>query len=423
MTPTAPSPVPIVLIEASFGLSGSTISLCTLVKRLDRTRYAPHVIVARAEQETYLRDRLDPTIPIVRISPPQGFKRASWALRGKSLGRVAALLDLGAVTLPYALALRRYLRRQGIRLVHHNNGFDEAAVLVCRALRIPLVAYQRGREWRSWTVRRLARLATRYVANSEATREDLLMLGIAERNITVVCPPVELDDFDEARGPRGPAPRRATYGVPSDASCFGIVGQLQEWKGQKVFLQAAAKVLAVRPDAWAWVIGSAPAGGEAYAQELHTLARTLGIADRVVFTGFVADVPGYLRLLDVVVHASTYPEPFGRVIVEAMLSGRPVVASDAGGPREIIVPGRTGLLATPGDAASLSTAIHRLLDDPGLRAELAHAAAGDARQRFSAAQHARRIEEIYRCAISGDADGASEQEPGHAAPSHDGGHR
>lgn len=414
--------IPLAFIENSFGLGGSTMSLCTLVKRLDRTRYSPHVIVARPEQEAYLRARLDPAIPIHRISSRAGFKVSDWARRRPTLTRIAALMDLAVIALPYALALGRYLRRHRIRLVHHNNGFEVAAVPLCRALGIPLVAYQRGNEWHSPLVRRLAPLATHYVANSEATRENLLTLGISERRITVIYPPVELDDFDEACTPRGPVPSREQYGVPPNALCFGILGQLQGWKGQKVFLEAAARVLAARPDARAWVIGSAPAGGEAYAEELYELARRLGIADRVIFTGFVADVPGYLQLLDVVVHASTYPEPFGRVIVEAMLAGRAVVASDAGGPREIIVPGRTGLLVKPRDATALSAAILRLADDAAFRAELARAAVGEARRRFSATQHARQVEEIYRRTLSGRSDTTGEQEPKLAAPSHGGGH-
>jgi glycosyltransferase involved in cell wall biosynthesis len=394
---TGVRPVPVALIENSIGLSGSTLSLGTLVKRLDRSRFAPHVVVARPEQEAYLRARLDPAIPIARIAPRRGLKASRWARRGRRvLPRLAALLDLAFVSLPYAAALRRFMRRHGIRLVHHNNGFDVAALLLCRVMGLPVVAYQRGNEWHSWLVRRLAPLASRYVANSEATRDDLLALGIARERISVVYPPVDLADFGDAAGAApGRALSRAAYGVPADAPCFGIVGQLQEWKGQKVFLRAARRVLDARPEARAWVIGDTPAGEEAYGAELRELARTLGITDRVVFTGFVADVPGALRLLDVFVHASVYPEPFGRVIVEAMLVGRPVVAADAGGPREIIEPGRTGLLVPPGDDAGVSAAILRLLADREFAANVAEAGRLEARRRFSAEEHARIVQSIY----------------------------
>lgn len=424
---SAGRPVMVALVEASIGLSGSTLSLCTLVKRLDLTRFAPRIVVSRADQEAYARSRLGGAIPISRIAPRRGLKVTRWARRGGLMARVAAVLDLFLVTLPYALALRRFIRRHGIELVHHNNGFDVATVVLCRLLGIPLIAYQRGSEWNSWLVRRLAPLVTRYIANSEATRRDLLALGISGDQISVVFPPVDLADFAPESGasgasaPAAPAPERAAFGVGSAALCFGIVGQLQEWKGQKVFLRAARHVIEARPDARAWVIGSAPAGGEAYAHELRALAHELGIADRLVFTGFVTDVPGFIRLLDVVVHASTHPEPFGRVIVEAMLAGRPVVASDAGGPREIIVPERTGLLVPPGDHRAMSRAILRLLEDDALRARMADAARSEALRRFSAEQHARRVEEIYDATLGRGSSAVADGRSGVPAPSSRGG--
>jgi glycosyltransferase involved in cell wall biosynthesis len=421
---TPPRSVRLALVESSFGLSGSMLSLCALVKRLDRKRFTPHVIVSRPEHEAYARPRLGPEVPIARISPREGLKAARWARRGRLVTRLAALVDVFTVTLPYALALRRFIRANAIELVHHNNGFDVATVVLCRVFGIPLVVYQRGKEWNSWLVRHLAPLASRYIANSESTRVDLLALGIPASQISVIYPPVDLADFALERGEASaPTPSRDAFGVKPEAPCFGIVGQLQEWKGQKVFLRAARRILETRPDARAWVIGGAPAAGTAYAEELRALARSLGIADRVVFTGFVSDVPGHIRLLDVVVHASICPEPFGRVIVEAMMVGRPVVASDAGGPREIIAPGRTGLLVPPGDDAAMGAAILRLIDDPRLRADLADAARNEALRRFSAGRHARQVEEIYARALTENAGGAPEGQSGIPAPFHDGGHR
>jgi glycosyltransferase involved in cell wall biosynthesis len=392
---SAARPIPLALVENSIGLSGSTMSLCTLVRRLDRTRFAPHLVVARPEQEAYLRARLDPSIPIARIGPRKGLKASGWARRGRVLPRLAALADVALVTLPYALGLRRFFRRHGIRLVHQNNGFDVAAVPLCWLLGLPLVAYQRGNEWHSALVRRLAPLASRYLANSETTREDLLALGIAPAKVSVVYPPIDLADFGAAKAQGDQGMPRALAELPPGTPCFGIVGQLQEWKGQKVFLRAARRVLERHPAARAVVLGDAPVGGEAYAEELRALARTLGIADRVVFTGFVQDVPAALRRLDVVVHASIHPEPFGRVIVEAMLAGRPVIASDAGGPREIIEPGRTGLLAPPGDDAGLAAAIDRLLADPQAAARMATAGRLEAGRRFSPEEHARVVQSAY----------------------------
>jgi glycosyltransferase involved in cell wall biosynthesis len=118
------------------------------------------------------------------------------------------------------------------------------------------------------------------------------------------------------------------------------------------------------------VIGSQVFGGEAHADSLHRLADDLGIAADVVWRGFQEDVAAELARLDVLVHASTTPEPFGSVIVEGMAAGLPVVATAAGGPLEIVEPEQSGLLVPPGDVAALSHALRRLAADRSLRERL-----------------------------------------------------
>jgi glycosyltransferase involved in cell wall biosynthesis len=383
------APVPVLFVEKSIGLSGSTISLCTLLKRLDRRLFEPHVVVSRPEQQAYLK-RLVPDVEVILLGPRR------WPRNGTTSQpvwrrRLRAIVDTAVATLPYAGALAQLARRRRIALIHQNNGFDEAAVLASRLLHVPLVAYQRGNEWDSRLVRLLAPRVTRYLANSEATRQSLLALGVSPDRVHVVYPPVVLSDFPAARERHV---GRVWGSAGESGAGFGIVGQLQRWKGQHVFLQASQLVLGAVPDARAWVVGGAVEGHRAYAFELKRLAQSLGIADRVVFTGFVHDVPAVLALLDVVVHASIAPEPFGRVIVEAMAMGKAVVASDAGGPREIIDEGRTGLLVPPGDHERLAGAVIALLKDRGLAGRLGEAGCRAA-SRFSPEEHARRIQDVY----------------------------
>jgi glycosyltransferase involved in cell wall biosynthesis len=259
-------------------------------------------------------------------------------------------------------------------------------------LGVPIICYQRGNEWNSPVVRRLAPHVACYLANSEATKSSLISLGVASQKIRVVYPPIE------TAGPRTAEkalPSRADFGVPPDAPCFGIIGQLLAWKGQTVFLKAAKRVLDAMPEARAWVIGGVPAGGDRYASELRELAASLGIEGKVVFTGFVRDVPGMIRLLDVVIHASLDPEPFGRVIGESMAMRKPVIASDAGGPREIIEHGRTGFLVVPGDHEQLAERILMLLNDKRLAATVAEAGYHSATSRFSAEAHAKLVQAAY----------------------------
>jgi glycosyltransferase involved in cell wall biosynthesis len=125
------------------------------------------------------------------------------------------------------------------------------------------------------------------------------------------------------------------------------------------------------------------------------MAAELGLASAVGFTGFVDDVPAALRALDVVVHASVEPEPFGLAIAEAMACGKPVVASAAGGAAEIVSPGVDALVHRPGDSAELAERLIQLVREPELRSALGIAARVSAERRFSVSRLVGEVTPIY----------------------------
>lgn len=205
------------------------------------------------------------------------------------------------------------------------------------------------------------------IANSRATRDAFLAAG--GRPLTYVIP----NGFD----PRAfdlPAPERKE---PFVAALFG---RISRWKGQDVLIRAAAK----SPGLTVWIVGEAVFTGDdhAYAEELRALVRELGLEDRVKFLGFRSDIPALMRAADLVVHSSVYPEPFGRVLVEAMLAEKPVIAAAAGGPLDIVEEGETGFLTPPGDVAALAAAIEKLAD-PQLRLVLGRNGRARAIQHYS----------------------------------------
>jgi glycosyltransferase involved in cell wall biosynthesis len=304
---------------------------------------------------------------------------------------MAGLLDLTVVALPYAVRLRRFAGRR-VDLVHQNNGFDFGAIMLARMLRRPLVAYQRGDEWNSPVVRWFARGVTAFVANSEATKRSLEALRVPHERTSVIYPPLELRVFD-GRGDGAAA--RAALGIDPDTPLIGILGIMVPWKGHGVFLRAVRAIRDRVPGVRGLVIGGYPPGGEAYVRELKALATELAIADHVTFTGFRPDVADLLPALDVVTHTSIEPEPFGRVITEAMAMKRPVVASAAGGPVEIIQDGVSGFLVTPGDHEALAERVVELLKDPSRAQLIGERAAQDVAARFGAEAHARLMEKVY----------------------------
>jgi glycosyltransferase involved in cell wall biosynthesis len=220
--------------------------------------------------------------------------------------------------------------------------------------------------------------AARVIANSQATADAFMAAGGNRELVRVVHNGIDVAPFDAVRDDTGLETRHA-LGIPDDAYVVAMFGRFHAWKGQPVLLEAMAQL----PGVHALVVGSALFGEEAFERGQQERARELGIADRVHFLGFREDIPALMRAADVVAHTSVLPEPFGRVVVEGMLAGRPVVATRAGGVPEIVTDAVTGLLVPPGDATALAAAIRRLRDDPGAAGTMARAGAERARARFT----------------------------------------
>jgi glycosyltransferase involved in cell wall biosynthesis len=182
---------------------------------------------------------------------------------------------------------------------------------------------------------------------------------------------------------------------------IGLLGTFARWKGHATFLNAVARVPREVPIR-AYIIGDAvyeTEGSQHSRAELEALVDRLGIGDRVGFTGFVPRPEAALRSLDVVVHASTSPEPFGLVIVEAMATARAVVISLAGGAAEIVTPGLDALGHVPGDVDGLAARITELATSPELRARLGRAARLTAERSFDRERLARDLVPIYQAVL------------------------
>ena len=183
---------------------------------------------------------------------------------------------------------------------------------------------------------------------------------------------------------------RRELGLRDNELVIGLVGNIQPWKGQDVLLRALPHLQTDTP--WrCLLIGGTPTSpqGESYHRQLIDLTKSLGIEERVVFTGYRRNVAALINVVDTLVHTSVAPEPFGRVILEGMALGKPVLATDHGGPREIIDDGRTGFLLPPGDISALARCLDRVIGSPALRAQIGGAAAAHVARDFSASGTAR----------------------------------
>ncbi|MDZ7962661.1 MAG: glycosyltransferase family 4 protein [Aulosira sp. DedQUE10] len=159
----------------------------------------------------------------------------------------------------------------------------------------------------------------------------------------------------------------------------GHFSRLAPWKGQHILIDALAKC---REQVTAILVGDALFGEEDYVQQLHQQVTDLGLKNRVKFLGFRADIPQLMAACNLVTHTSTFAEPFGRVIVEAMLCGTPVVATKAGGAMELVEPGINGFLVNPGEPEELAQVINTCLQETDKITTMANNAKNIASQRF-----------------------------------------
>lgn len=237
----------------------------------------------------------------------------------------------------------------------------------------------------------LARISADHVIlNSEASLQAWLASGGRSKRVSVIHPMTRRDLVAaQSRDIVKIAEYRKKFSRDG-APLIGMFGRICPWKGQEVFLRAIALV----PGANAVVAGGALFGEEEHEHRMKALACELGVADRVTFAGHVDEVVAIMAACDVVAHCSTAPEPFGRVIVESMFAGTPVIASDAGGAREIVTHGVTGQLTPMNDAPALAAAIRLYLDEPDWARNVAAKAQSEAELRFSAAAMTDRFNEI-----------------------------
>jgi len=322
------------------------------------------------------------------------------------------VLDAGRGALLAAAFLRRFRERAlgAEPTVVHTNGM-KAHLLAALALRgRPLVVHLRDFASERRVSRRLFPLlppaTTIAVANSHAVASDLATLSPRLR-VRVVHNGIDTAAFAPDRPPDGELARLSSLPpLAPDGIAVGLVATYALWKGHRLFLEAAAALVATEParELRFYIVGGpiyGTHGSEHSVVDLRRMVTELGLDGRVGLVPFRSDVANVYRELDVVVHASTRPEPFGRTIVEAMAAARPVVVARSGGAAELFDEGTTGLGFRPGDAGDLARAVLALIRDDGLRSRLGTAGRAAAVARFDRARLGREVLAVYRELVGG----------------------
>jgi len=279
------------------------------------------------------------------------------------------------------------------------------SILAARLVKRPFIWHQRDAIYRpsslpprerlseSTLIRLLNRWATRVISVSHAAAQTLIEAGGRSTLPVVVHNGIDpgpfLSDTD-------PIAIRRRVGLPSSRPLIGCFGRLTPWKGQSVLIEALKQV----PHADLALVGGAIFADSKYKALLERQLRNLRLTDRVHFLGHREDIPMLMKAVDIIVHPSVEFDPCPRVVLEALHSGKPIIATAVGGVPELINDGATGLLVPPKDPIALGRSIRHLLGSPSLAARLANNGRRRAKEYFTRDRMLQQLEnEIYKCTM------------------------
>jgi glycosyltransferase involved in cell wall biosynthesis len=364
----------ILFVEANTDgtIGGSHYSLLSLIQHLDRGRYDPVAILYEDS----------PVVPLYRqtcalfILNLKNYLRIPVAWLRKPLN---ALMHLGII-----LRCVVFIVSKRIQLVHLSNsvlgGYDTWLV-ACLLTRVPCITHERGFSVFDLSRRRVTRYLVRkyrcVICVSEAMRQNLLNRGLAPERVITIHNGIDAGEY-RGRVYKTTEQVRTALGVAPEIPLIGLVGNIRRWKGQALLVDALRLVLKETSRFACVFVGEVAKGSDDdlnYVRELRGSIARYQMAEQCIFTGYRGDIPDLMNAFDIVVNPSIEPDPFPRVILEAMALGRVVIATDLGGAVESVVEGETGYLVPADDPAVLADRILRLLRDPSLRARMSAAAA------------------------------------------------
>ena len=381
---------------------GSHTCLLDLVKRLDRQKYEP--IVMFYEENDLVQEFKEVALRVLIYTKPTMLNIAS-QFRGLTPGWLRPLFLL---LLPFQKAYNfilsfrpfldfiGFLRREKIDIVHLNNSFYTGYdwLVASKLCRVVCITHQRGLQATPCSGRFFIKLYDGIICVSEHIRQELQKnYLLVDGSIRVIYDGLDLRSFT-ASVEKDPVLIREEFGFQHDDPLIGLIGNIKPWKGQRVAIDAVELLKKKYSRIRCLLIGN-PAENPEYFEALKAAVISKKLTENVLFVGFRKDVHNLINALDILVHTSIKAEPFGRVLLEGMALGRPVIATKIGGPLEIIEDCVSGYLVPPNDPATLARAIDVLLDDPELRKKIGDAARQRVETSFSPKQTLRDTERFY----------------------------
>jgi glycosyltransferase involved in cell wall biosynthesis len=390
-----PEPRTILYVHSSNDLYGADLILFQIANGLNRKKFRPIFILPDDMGDAHLlSDRLTEANIENHILPVAILRRRYF--------RPKHLLQFLHNCIVGTLKLWRLIRRNDVQLIHGTTLAVIAAPLVALVTNTPLLMHAHEILLRPKFVRKGIHVlsgstARRILCVSDAVRNNIL-LDIPEATEKVVVIHNGIRAVTPPR--RTKAELRRELGIPEDAIVVGMIGRISAWKGQEILVRAAALCRGRGSDAHFVAIGGTFDNALEPLENLEHEIASHRVEDRFQLIGFRDDARDFLYAFDVFVLPSTLPDPFPTVVLEAMSAKRAIIATSHGGVVEMLQPGESGVLVTPGDAEAMAKAILSLIEDAPLRERLGEAAAAIHHKKFDLDTYHHRVAELYEQLIT-----------------------
>jgi glycosyltransferase involved in cell wall biosynthesis len=376
----------VLYVNITSGVGGAAQSLLTLI-RYARERGIRPILAGQQEREGMWEVAEAEGIPFYPLY------LTSWAKSDLSLQDILYIPN----RINTIRRMRNICRRESVDLIHSNLPYALEGALTARVTGLSHVFHVRDEfltTYRTWwggpggAARFMHRMSDRVIAVSTNIAEEFDRIG-AEDTVRIIPNPVDIPPLDSELDTNEV---RLTYGLPTGRPVIGTFGSIAQWKGQLDLVHAIDRLRSANESAVAVIVGAGV--GDEYEGQVRDEVNRLDLSDHVFFTGHLQDIWPLMRSVDIVAVPS-HAEGFGRVVVEGMGAGKPVVASATGGIVDIIQDGENGLLTPPGDALTLAETLARALHDPKLRSRLATAGKRRAAKVYTPEAHVEQVLGVY----------------------------
>jgi glycosyltransferase involved in cell wall biosynthesis len=384
----------IAILDHSPDLGGAEVALLTLLRNIDRSRFDVTVIVPSSG--TFSKALEASSIPVSIIHLPMRLVRLK---RGKAFQSFLSLLASLFSLQVFILNLCIYLKRNRFQLVLTNTIKSHlCGSVAARLCSIPLVWRFHdilvSPDFNPFLIKFIVlfgnSLPKKILAVSKATQHHLIRNGIEKEKTEVIFNAIDDELFQIKESFKD---IRKEYHLENTVKLVGCIGRIIPQKGQKVLLSAIPGVIRSYPEIFFLIIGDVFLKEEGYKNELLEFINKNGIEERVKFTGYRSDIVNVMGSLDIVVFPSIAPEAFGLSVLEAMSLGKPVIASNIGGVKEIIEDGVTGVLVDPNHPDQITEKILCLFNDPRIYDGIGQRAREFVKTKFSLKDYVLNMEE------------------------------